>query len=51
MHRPIMLSVMMRDRQFSGQSLQPADDNLIGSDLKLMAALTNLGLGSKNFGP
>ena len=36
-----MLSGMMRDRQLLGpERLQPADDNLIGSDLKLMAALT-----------
>jgi hypothetical protein len=51
--RGIMLSGMKRDQRevsFFNEGLQPADAILIASDLKFMAVLTELWLGSNNLG-
>ena len=50
----IMLSGMMRDQtaaKFQNKNLQPADAILIASDLKFMAVVNTLDLGSNSIGP
>jgi Ran GTPase-activating protein (RanGAP) involved in mRNA processing and transport len=49
----IMLSGMKRDQtvaEFNGQSLQPADAILIGSDLQFMAVVTSVDLRANSIG-